>query len=416
MMRMLRTPQGTAGKLVTAICALTVVIASGCAGVASSKGGPTNAADGGSSLNALTHTATTSSPRRTELAGSAHGTETPPPMLQSVHMITAEIGWATRVQGGVLRTTDGGANWSDVTPTGLPTTRSASAQALVPLGGSAARLVVSDNGHLSVYSTSTGGAQWSQLTAPTLPHTSSWSQVDASFPSIEDGWILATSSPGLGQMATALVKTTDGGQSWTQVGANTLPQSSMYETGITFNAAGDGVISGTYHGSSPTPLYGTDNGGVTWRSVPLPLPTSATYLNTYPPVFWGQNGLLPAETGSTHQLVFYRTANGGQDWQPLAVPLPDHGASYFLWSMLSPTDAFATNGFVIYQTADGGHSVTVKTNIDLQDAASMDFLTAAEGWVIVHGELLRTTNGGMTWMPVVRGAPLPSVTSSGSVR
>ncbi len=415
MVRMIRAPQGTAGKLVTIICALSVVAATGCASVAGSKGVSANPANGASSLNASTHTATTnllSGTQHTQVGGSTNGTQSPQPPLQSVQMITAKIGWATSMQGGVLRTTDGGANWSDVTPPGLPTITIATARALVPLGVTVARLVATDNGHLTVYSTSTGGARWSQLTSPTLPRTSSWPQVYASFPSTEDGWILATSSPGLGLMATALVHTTDGGQSWTQVGAGTLPQSGMYETGITFNAAGDGVISGTYHGSSLTPLSVTANGGVTWRAETLPMPTGATYLNTYPPAFWGESGLLPAETGSTHDLVFYRTANGGQDWQPLAVPLPGNGASYFIWSMLSPTETFATNGFVVYQTADGGHSVTVKTNTDLQDAWSMDFLTATEGWVIVKGELLRTTNGGITWTPAAQGEQLPPVGSS----
>ena len=141
------------------------------------------------------------------------------------------------------------------------------------------------------------------------------------------------------------------------------------------------------------------------------MPTGAGYLNTYTPRFWGESGLLPAETGPLPQLVFYRTANGGQRWQLDPVLLPDNGFAEFLWSML-PTETLATNGSVLYQMAGGGPAVAVKTNIDPQGATSLDFLTATEGWVIVDGELLRTTNGGRTWVPTIRGEQLPSVASS----
>ncbi len=355
------------------------------------------------------------------VAPASHGATVSVP-LAAVHMVSAEVGWASGQQGQVLRTTNGGVSWHDVTPLALGQGAGATLDALAVLDANDARVARVRGGGMSVYGTSDGGAHWTALATVTAPHLST-GQVELSFVNPQTGWLLETSAPALGQMRTALFATRDGGRRWSELGASSLPQGGMYATGLAFAGTSRGWLTGTYHGGG-TPLYTSTDGGGSWRRQTLPLPAGVAYLDTYAPRLFGQDGILPAITGGGTQgpeMIFYRTTNGGRIWTPgAAVPVAAQGPRGPAWSFADPKDGFASDGSLLQRTTNAGGSwTTVDSNVHLGVASGLDFLTTEEGWAVVGGNLLRTTDGGRTWTPLSqtasRGTPAPlGSTSSAS--
>ena len=348
---------------------------------------------------------------------------TPSPVNQpiiSIHMIDVNAGWAITTlilpQGSptsqVLRTTDGGANFQDVT-----------SKQHAPLAGelaadfldaSTAWLAVAQTTKtLLVLRTSDGGQTWQPATiqgqvSPVLVGNFLGSQM--TFINAQDGWIEGQFGVASGSEAVVIYRTTDGGRTWTKVssaGPDVDPNApgilpfSGDKSGLSFVDASTGWATGTEPANSFSWLYVTHDAGRTWQHQTLPIPAGIlpAQVETDPPTFFtAHEGILPVRlvTEQGTLLYLYVTHDGGTTWHssiPLPADLPD---------FLDVNLGWVTDRHTLYATRDGGqHWAKLTTFQDPQSIATPDFVTSDIGWAIggtnTSQSLLKTTDGGYTW-------------------
>src|SRR5205807_1592793 len=167
--------------------------------------------------------------------------------ITSLHMIDTTAGWALSGKA-MLRTTDGGDQWKDVSIPGHP---------LAP--GSAADFFTASMAWISIpqadqttsllFHTSDGGQTWQQSTIQTgfVRHMT--------FIDAQHGWLLSgkENAAGVPAEAVSVFQTTDGGKTWQSVSAAlfsdvTPPGHLPYggqKSGISFLNASTGWVTGT---------------------------------------------------------------------------------------------------------------------------------------------------------------------------
>lgn len=324
--------------------------------------------------------------------------------LTSILMIDATQGWAL-TKDAILKTTDGGIHWINVSPAGTKAGDYSIAKGTFKsvLQGWVASV---REDQVRVERTDDGGKSWKGVTlAASAPKT-----VDApAFLDNQTGWLTVMGAPEKGNQPVELFATTDGGMHWKKIARsgekNSLPKEGL-KTGITFKDEMTGFLTlSASSGSSKDPgLLVTRDGGATWKKMPSPsLPSDlkkVSSLGMMPPVFFGELGFLPVrvatDDGKYHTL-FYRTSDGGGQWiatSPLQITA---GAvfvldPYHLWVVDSQTNQW-------YSTVDGGanwnQGPTAPATI-----REISFIDARHGWSLTDTELLHTEDGGVTWKPL----------------
>jgi photosystem II stability/assembly factor-like uncharacterized protein len=207
------------------------LVASGCGG---GGGGGDGGSSGGSWLTGKTGALLASSD------GTHYEVRTSPTHadLLSLYCIDTIHGWAAGVAGTLIRTLDGGKQWT-IEPTGVQATLRAVAFADAQLG-----LTVGDGGTL--LRSSDGGVSWSKVAAPSA-------QTLRAVAIARDGkgaWAVGD--------AGTILRSTDGGAHFTQVSAGT----SASLRGVRFG--GDSRF-GVAVGDAGTVLV-TNDGGASWRA------------------------------------------------------------------------------------------------------------------------------------------------------
>jgi len=350
---------------------------------------------------------------------------TVPPIapLTSIRMLDKTHGWAL-TQSAILKTTDGGLHWQNVTPTNakfnpmfMPEGDFLNAQnawIATPQG---------EQKSISTLRTTDGGKSWQSSPIQTTITVSGG--VMLHFLNASDGWLQAF---GAGGRSLLIFQTTDGGQHWNQVTSPNLKDITD-PNGISFNDAQTGWAAGenladTINNTQPV-LGITHDGGKTWSSQPLPmLPGGGKddMVITRPPVFFGNNGLLPVDQivpspdskSSPIGLNLYVTQNGGQTWTPTKLVtsnVPGNAPNFFTVDITDMQHVWAANGTNLYVTSNGGQS-WIKLPPTPLPISDLSFVDANNGWAIVSTEtipgdintqqtqLLHTTNGGHTWQPI----------------
>jgi len=178
--------------------------------------------------------------------------------LAAVDFVTSTTGWVVMEMPphnfSVLRTVDAGETW----------TRQLGGAAgeigeYVHFFGAANGVLVPLGPEPALYKTSDAGVTWSRHALPEAGGYV-WS---ADFIDARHGWLLAQ-GPTEGQ---SLLRTSDGGASWTALGNPVLYSDWAYR--VIFANATHGWL---YSQSSGPYAYTTTNGGTTWRRIPLPAP------------------------------------------------------------------------------------------------------------------------------------------------
>ncbi len=343
------------------------------------------------------------------------------PALATIDMIDAQTGWAaTRVcgpcppqvrSGSLLRTTTGGTQWIDVTPV------DSSGQTVeVPY-------FYAFDTHLAwvekvsmavpsteIFRTVDGGRVWQSVAIPAMSVTS------ISFINPRQGWLIAFEGAATGKTAVSIYRSTDGGDTW--IVTSTVPSQEKDslpfvggKTSITFvnSTTGWVTIAGDPRANQPY-LYVSRDSGHTWRPQHLPLPPQVTSQweasPAAPRFFTPREGILFTfltlhdDSGKrTGWLgVFYVTHDGGTTWTYVApVPLGYQAVA-------DMNHAWSLNGGVLRVTSDGGRRwTTLAPNPLLVDVNRLEFISPQVGWAIRQARpfLLKTSDGGRTWAPVV---------------
>src|SRR5437763_966702 len=333
------------------------------------------------------------------------------PTLLSLHMIDASTGWALTGQT-VLRTTDGGVHWKNVTPAGATLTQDSIADfpsaSIASIGTPRP-----DGASTQVLPTADGGQNWQQSTIQ-MPLPRQISFIDA-----QRGWVLAAVRP-LGGPAepVSVFRTTDGGKTWVNVATAlfsdaTPPGKLPYggqKSGMHFLDASTGWVTGTVFITDLAWLYVTHDGGSTWQPQSLLMPPGvpSARLSLLSPTFFSTaDGILPVifsniTTDSAIATAIYTTHDGGRTWQstaPIAAALP-------LLSFADLQHGWATYRTMLYRTIHGVHHwINLSPSSNFKNITQIDFVSTTVGWAITSAtanssSLLKTVDGGLTWTSI----------------
>jgi photosystem II stability/assembly factor-like uncharacterized protein len=328
--------------------------------------------------------------------------------LLSLQMIDTMTGWALS-ESAVLRTTDGGIHWKNVSPPNTTLTRNTVAEfctaSMVWVAIPQAQATSTQILH-----TTDSGTTWQQTT------------IQAAFPrqfsfiDSQHGWLLAGwRQTGGAAEAVSVFRTTDGGKSWPKVAdalfADTTPPGHLpyggQKSGMRFLDASTGWVTGTVFVPSLTWLYITHDGGSSWyqQSLLKPPGVSSAQLSIISPTFFSTTeGILPVifsdiTTDRRIAADIYVTHDGGKTWQSTSL-LPI-GLSVF--DFVDMQHGWASDGSTLYMTIDGGnHWMKLSPNESFKHISLLDFVSSTIGWAIssaksMPSSLLKTINGGRTW-------------------
>jgi photosystem II stability/assembly factor-like uncharacterized protein len=330
-----------------------------------------------------------------------------------LHMIDPTTGWALS-EHAVLRTTDGGLQWKNVTPPNTLLTR----ESIADFHTASLAWVATPqaNGAMTqVLRTIDGGQTWQQSTIPAV-YLKQITFIDS-----QHGWILTGwGARGGAAEAVAVFRTGDGGKTWSNV-SSALPASTDTpppghlpfggrKSGIHFLNMSTGWITGTVGANDLTWLYVSHDGGSTWyqQSLTRPPGVPSAQLSLGSPTFFSAtDGILPVifsdfVTGSGIATDIYVTHDEGTTWKS-TTPLPTAPGTVDFVDM---QHGWATDGMILYRTSDGGqHWTKLSPGASFKQVTYLDFVSSTVGWAI-GGQgnnsslLLKTTDGGQTWTPI----------------
>jgi photosystem II stability/assembly factor-like uncharacterized protein len=355
--------------------------------------------------------------------------------ITHIDMIDSAAGWATggaaegRGKDHVLRTTDGGSTWMDVTPPETtivdpPTDRIAVA-GFWDKDTAWATFYSADlrppSDAPAVWRTADGGATWTQSAPLDLSGWEGPYRVsDLFLINANTGWVFAHRGDDPKSDRIALFQTVNGGSRWDLV-IDPAKDSDVQEcekTGILFTGPWNGWLTGDCRGNAPgTFVYQTFDGGKSWIAAPLPSPAVPPGVFTSPdfacrvhdPVYFAQdtNLVLAVEcasktTPTTGHYLF--TSNlDGSNWHTLAYP----GG---LLVVRSPGDGRVFRGDVGSGLAVGkdmyifdGKAGTWEKINTIDWSGQFDFVDWNKGWsaAVCPGNLpclMYTDDGGRNWM------------------
>jgi len=322
--------------------------------------------------------------------------------VTSLHMINELDGWAIS-ENTILRTTDGGLTWYNVSPQGV--TEFGYGTGNTFLDAMQAWVLVADAsdpvGAGLLYRTSDGGLTWTTLPVP-------FGNGDLTFLDENTGWLMLSLGVAAGSMAVSIYRTGDGGATWTQKytndpnlanSGNSLPLGGI-KSNLTPLDRNTAWIGGVIYAPETFYLYTTGDGGQTWASQTIPAAPSMqsieVLIDTGPIFMTTTDGILPVRfTGETNRTGFYATHDGGSTWEFVTF-MPGAGATDFV----SPSDGFFWNGEQFYVTVDGANTwSSIDSIVPFSESFSgMDFVNTRTGWVWTYDDgIYKTTDGGITW-------------------
>jgi photosystem II stability/assembly factor-like uncharacterized protein len=343
-----------------------------------------------------------------------------------IKMIDMTTGWAegqvgTEETSRILRTTDGGETWRDVSPVLL---EGFGRQGFF-LDAQLAWVWTFDGG--VVWRTQDGGDTWTSV------GTIRW-QPEIWFNDSQHGWKMEATVWGLSFVQfdiDSFATTEDGGQTWQET--NPPP-----DRGYAFMAYPDVQMAWAIRAGFAKTMEGMPNlgvpfssqmtldGGRTWTSQTMPLPPGASPVESFEGGIYlggeGNCGFISPVYSSTAiwklaltcegQSWMYTTANRGKTW--IISPLPPGGEVMDI-QFINPTigwlflqDPLDSSQGRLYQTEDGGQDWTLLKRTGWNDV-QLDFLDAQTGWAVACSDawycyqddaihaLVRTTDGGQTW-------------------
>ena len=291
--------------------------------------------------------------------------------MTKVQMVSRTQGWALAEtpRGRVLlRTTDGGRDWGNVSPKSIwplsPMQIKANEDYGIGAEGIDCYFLNGQTGWVAMEArrqvvvperTSHGGQIWKEkdLEDPMIVERTQdggrhWRRshlidhvavdLQVSFLDQRHGFILAVSDMASGSTRKDLYRTGDGGRTW---GAVTEDLPNYIDTiRVTFRTPLEGWLTAGYHGGDEVPFYRTEDAGRHWHLQEID--TSPLYDNgyaiTYPPLFFGASrltGILPvgfvAHSPERAGLALYQTPDAGRTWRflrrfPIGNPLQNREA------------------------------------------------------------------------------------------
>nr|WP_189595405.1 oxidoreductase [Streptomyces calvus] len=293
--------------------------------------------------------------RRPSPHWSLKDTGTPDVRFRGLSAVSRDTAWLAGTRGTVLRTTDGGRSWRNVSPPGAGELQFRDVEAFD--ARRAVVLAIGEGEASRVYRTDDGGATWTE----SFRNTDARAFYDClTFFDHRHG--LAMSDPVDGRFR--ILSTRDGGRSWTVLPDAGMPPALEGEAG--FAASGQCLVSSgpkdvwlaTGGAARARVLHSADRGR-TWTAADAPIPGGDPARGVFALAFRDRaHGLAvggdfrPDQASSD---AAAHTADGGRTWQPAGTSPPAY-RSGVAWLPHSRTAALAVGPTGTDLTTDAGRT------------------------------------------------------------
>ncbi len=301
--------------------------------------------------------------------------------LFGIHFFDTINGWISGWNGTILNTTNGGITWDSIRTDN--TERLFDVEFIDLMSG----WTVGTNA--TILRTTNAGVSWIQQPSPVFSTT----LLDIETSQHPLCWIIGG---GLLQPG-RLLRSVDGGESWHEMTAVSLPSSTQQ---IQFTSSTTGwIMAGSANGGSVQATLKTSNGGLNWQYV-LTNSSDTTFLSM---------SFINDEIGwvSTFASSIYHTSDGGSTWRMNQTPDLFYSIC-FVDAQQGWAGSFAGE---IYRTTDAGET-WVPQHSPLDGPVSQLLMNDANhGWAVgSFGRVMHTTNGGVTGIDAdERKDAIPSV-------
>lgn len=282
-------------------------------------------------------------------------TGTPTVRYRGLAAVSRDTAWVAGSAGTVLRTTDGGASWRNVSPPGAGELQFRDVEAFD--ARRAVVLAIGEGEASRVYRTEDGGATWTEAFRNTDPRA--FYDCMAFFDRRHG---LAMSDPVDGRFR--ILSTADGGRSWTVLPDAGMPAAQDGEAG--FAASGQCLVTAgpkdvwlaTGGAARARVLHSADRGR-TWTAADTPIPAGDPARGGFALAFRDRaHGLAVGgdyRPDQTSPRAAARTTDGGAGWRPAVTPVSAY-RSGVTWLPHSRTAALAVGPTGTDLTTDGGRT------------------------------------------------------------
>ncbi|MBM4165522.1 MAG: T9SS type A sorting domain-containing protein [Ignavibacteria bacterium] len=289
--------------------------------------------------------------------------------LRAVYFFDSDNGFVAGDSGTILRTTNAGDSWTMQNSTTFNTLRGISFATL------SQGLIVGSSG--TIVKTTDGGTTWNLLTSGITARLNSVAYINADTAT-------AVGTAGGGGGTGTIIRTTNGGTTWAL--QTTILQSAL--NGVAFYNTNIGFIAG-----SNNRLLRTINGGTTWiRDTVQGSWNAIANIDSLTCVAVGQNG------------VIVKTTNGST-WNSQTSGVSNHltGVSFKGNTIGTVVGSLG----IVIRTSNGGDSwIQQSRTVTTSNLFGVFFVNRTIGFVGVRsGVMLKTTNGGDSWIQQSYTAP-----------
>ncbi|MFE2730019.1 WD40/YVTN/BNR-like repeat-containing protein [Streptomyces sp. NPDC059349] len=269
--------------------------------------------------------------------------------------VSRDAAWVAGAKGTVLRTSDGGAHWRNVSPPGAGELEFRDIEAFD--GRHAVVLAIGEGDASRVFRTDDGGATWTESFRNPDPKAF----YDClTFFDARHG--LAMSDPVDGKYR--ILSTRDGGRSWDVLPSEGMPAAQEGEAG--FAASGQCLVSSgprdvwlATGGAARARVLHSSDRGLTWRATDAPIPAGDPARGVFGLAFRDRThgiavgGDYRGDQASPRASA--TTRDGGRTWTPSAAPVPAY-RSGVTWLPHSRTSALAVGPTGTDLTLDAGRT------------------------------------------------------------
>jgi photosystem II stability/assembly factor-like uncharacterized protein len=306
-------------------------------------------------------------------------------VASTVYFRTATEGYAGGGSRKFYKTTNGGTVWTKTEVTSIADTDATIRSVYFSDASKGWMLTSRSSANGRILHTTDGGATW------TLDLTvAANNMIDMSFSGPNRG--IAT-----GKSIATLYYTKDG-TTWTAAPTITLSPTTYTRSdvrGVTMvdSLLGYAVGWGSLVGPQPSVLLKTTNGGETWTQL-VQADANKTYDNIYSVYFKDANTGVAVGGGGRATIVL-KTTDGGTNWIPI-----DFAGGAQLNSLAGVGDLLCAVGAdgVIYRSTDLGATWTLRTPFLSGNYNTMQFPTATAGFAAgFDAIMISTANNGSTW-------------------
>lgn len=317
--------------------------------------------------------------------------------LFGINFIDNDNGFAVGNSGTIIKTVNGGKSWDIVY------TNTSIYYKCVLMVDANMVLVAGEGG--TIIKTENGGGSWSQVNTDTrstinkiffyntnlgfaigtngciLKTTdkgNSWQKIDLGLTDVITDIYFTDENTGYTTSNNKILKTIDGGQTWSPLNHNQSNTISFYA--IDFTDSNNGYISGT-NGI----LIKTTDAGNSW--------TNCTTGTSYPLTNLTFTSAQIGYAGTNYGYL-YRTTNAGNSWSALTT-----SSSNYTYCINDTTLYLVGSSGSILKTINAGLTWTSTPNRNVSDLNSAYFIDADTAYTCgYNGLVLKTTNKGKTWV------------------